>query len=90
MCGIEKQEVDGRPLRLNMAAERARTVSVSSSPASEATAQDTDSNEVVSPPASETTTAENTDSSELVSPPASETTTEDAGSSELVSSSVSV
>ncbi|XP_008241075.1 PREDICTED: 33 kDa ribonucleoprotein, chloroplastic [Prunus mume] len=90
VAAMNEVEVDGRPLRLNMAAERARTVSVSSSPASEATAQDTDSSEVVSPPASETTTAENTDSSELVSPPASETTTEDAGSSELVSSSVSV
>ncbi|CAN6586720.1 unnamed protein product [Malus baccata var. baccata] len=74
-------EVDGRPLRLNMAAERARTV-VSSPAASETTAQDTDSSEVVSPPASETTT----DNSELVSSPASDTTTEDADSGELVSS----
>lgn len=84
VCEIAKQEVDGRPLRLNMAAERART-GVSSPAASEATAQDTDSSEVVSPPASETTT-DNTDSSELVSPPASDTTTEDRDSGELVSS----
>ncbi|KAH0971788.1 hypothetical protein GBA52_023944 [Prunus armeniaca] len=62
VAAMNEVEVDGRPLRLNMAAERARTVSVSSSPASEATAQDTDSSEVVSPPASETTTAENRDS----------------------------
>ncbi|KAM1079196.1 hypothetical protein ACFX2B_013787 [Malus domestica] len=80
-------EVDGRPLRLNMAAERARTV-VSSPAASETTAQDTDSSEVVSPPASETTT-DNTDNSELVSPPASDTTTDNTDNSELVSSPAS-
>ncbi|KAM1306236.1 hypothetical protein FF1_008709 [Malus domestica] len=58
-------EVDGRPLRLNMAAERARHVA-SSPAAPETTAQDTDSSELVSPAASETTT-EDGDSGELVS-----------------------
>ncbi|KAM5559300.1 33 kDa ribonucleoprotein, chloroplastic [Rosa sericea] len=79
-------EVDGRALRLNMASERARTVTVTPPPASETSTENTEASELVSPSASETTAEDTTDSGEVVSSPASETTAEDADSSELISS----
>ncbi|KAL6133726.1 hypothetical protein ACLB2K_065960 [Fragaria x ananassa] len=79
-------EVDGRELRLNMASERARTVTVTPPPAAETSTENTEASELVSPSASETTAEDNTDSGEVVSSPGSESTAEDADSSELVSS----
>lgn len=86
VCEIALQEVDGRELRLNMASERARTVTVTPPPAAETSTENTEASELVSPSASETTAEDTTDSGEVVSSPGSESTAEDADSSELVSS----
>ncbi|XP_050380209.1 33 kDa ribonucleoprotein, chloroplastic [Argentina anserina] len=78
-------EVDGRELRLNMASERARTVTVTPPPAAETSKENTEAGELVSPSASEPSADDTTDNVEVVSSPASDTT-EDTDNSELVSS----